>query len=350
VRRTERARLIAWLVVALTSMLAVPSAEASFPGRNGMIAFTRDGPPFRAEDPRRVGAGTLWIVHSRSGRTRQLTRVPRRCGRRGWTWEDAEPSFSASGRLLVYHHSDECDPRTPDGFYVMRADGSGRRLIRRERSDEIPEFPVFSPTGRRLAFNEFLGNSYIVRVPQPGERPLGDCDAEFRRCRELFFPRYTEIVQPAWSSRGTLALTLSGVEGEGDTGHIGIARPRDRERQSVSRLVTRSRRDAMPDWSPKGDRLVFHRETFTGNRFEGNVLTASARGKHRRPRRLTDTRDAFFPVWSPNGRMIAYTRGELGPARHGTLWVMRAADGGAKRLVVRDVVPSRIGWAATTRR
>ena len=339
------ARLVACLLVGGSLASLAPLAEASFPGQNGVIAFTRDGSPF-APTGSRAGAGTLWVVHSRSGRTRQLTHVPRRCGRRGWTWEDAEPSFSAAGRLLVYTHYDECDPRTPNGFYAMRADGSARRLIRRERSEEIPEFPAFSPTGRQLAFNEFLGDSYIVRVPQPGERPLGDCDAHFRRCRELFFPRYTEAVQPAWSSRGTLALTLSGAFGEGDTGHIGIARPREGERQSIARLVTRSRRDAMPDWSPMADRLVFHREKFTRDAFEGNVLTAFSRGRYRRPRRLTDTRDAFFPVWSPNGRNIAYTRGT---GRQGTLWVMRG-DGRAKRLVVRDVAHSRISWQPRPRR
>src|SRR5919109_529683 len=119
--------IVAALVVSaacFNSTVAV--AEASFPGRNGVIAFARAVPPLGG--PESVGARTIWAVKPRSARTRQLTRVPRRCGRRGWTWSDVEPSFSASGRLVVFRHEDKCDPRSPDGIYIMRSDGSRRRL------------------------------------------------------------------------------------------------------------------------------------------------------------------------------------------------------------------------------
>ena len=139
-----RPQMLAVPTFALVWLAAVvPSAEASFPGRNGLIAFAGEGPPFNTK---RVpeGAWTIRVVNPRSGRARQLTHVPRRCGRRGWTWGDGEVSYSASGRLLAYSHVDSCDPRTADGLYIMRADGSGRRLIRRMTLDEddLPEYPA----------------------------------------------------------------------------------------------------------------------------------------------------------------------------------------------------------------
>jgi Tol biopolymer transport system component len=221
----------------------------------------------------------------------------------------------------------------------MRADGSGRRLIRRTTSDEIKEFPAFSPSGTRLAFSEFYGGTSILRIRPPhAERRLDSCPSGYGRCPLL---RYSAIVQPAWSTTGRLAVTLRGPERDQDVGHIGTVTPNGKR----LRLVTRSRRDAMPDWSPRADRIVFHRQTWTGRAFKGNVLVAPARGRrHRRPARLTETSDAYFPVWSPNGRQIAYVRDQnafLGP---GSLWIMRASDGGAQRLVATNLVSSRISW------
>jgi len=329
---------LALAAVCVASGAAV--AEASFPGRNGLIAYAREGPPFDRKPPREGGAWTIWVADPRTGRTRQLTHVPRRCRKRGWTWTDEDPSFSASGRLVAYVHEDSCDPRTPDGIYMMRADGSGRRLIRRTASEEIKEFPAFSPSGALLAFNEFYGDTSVLRIRPPhAERELGSCPSGFDRCP---LRRYGATVHPAWSRTGRLAVTLSGFQREEDeVGHIGTVRPDGKG----LRLVTRSRRDAMPDWSPKADRIVFHRQTWTGRAFEGNVLVAPARSKrHRPPTRLTETRDAYFPVWSPNGRNIAYVRDPnafLGP---GSLWIMRAADGRGQRLVATDAITDRISW------
>jgi Tol biopolymer transport system component len=343
----HRRHALVALALALASLAAIaPAANASFPGRNGLIAFAREGPPFDLTPPV-TGAQTIWLADPRSGQTRQITRPSRRCGRsEAWRWSDSHPSFSASGRLLTYFHYDGCDPRVADGIFVMRVDGTGRRLIRRADDFEILEFPAFSPSGRKVAFTALDDSTQIISVPRAGERPVGTCD---RRCTEVDFPRYFEALHPAWSSGGKLAFTLTGFEGEEDTGHIGIARPGNVDRASVSRLATRSKRDAMPDWSPNEHRLVFHREKSTRRDLKGDVLTALSRGKHRRPRRLTDTRDAFFPAWSPSGRKIAYVRGEW-EEPNGTLWIMRAADGRRKRLLATGVYTSRISWQPRPRR
>ena len=63
-----------------------------------------------------------------------LDGVPRAAGAqtsREGTWTDQGASFSASGQQLVYMHEDACDPRRPDGIYVMRSDGTRQRLLLR---------------------------------------------------------------------------------------------------------------------------------------------------------------------------------------------------------------------------
>jgi dipeptidyl aminopeptidase/acylaminoacyl peptidase len=341
-----------WIALALALgclALTGPAAEASYPGRNGLIAFVHEDRPFDPKRPRESGAGTIWVADPRTGRTRQLTDAPRRCDNRRWTWADEDPSFSASGRLIVYVHSDECDPRTPDGIYIVRADGSGRRLIRRAHrdpdpdSEELFEFPAFSPSGRLVAFDEYLRTMHIIRVPRPHEPALRiNCQFSSRpRCRTFDFARYLYPGQPSFSATGRLAVTLTLDRAAFTAGHIGTVTPDGKD----LRLVTRSKRDAMPDWSPGADRIVFQREKAPGRAYKGDLFVVPARSRrHRRPRRLTETRDAFFPVWSPNGHYIAYVRDPnafYGPA---SLWIMRANGRGAKRLKATNVSSDKISW------
>jgi Tol biopolymer transport system component len=291
---------------------AVPAAEASFPGRNGVLAFARLGPG---------DASTISVVDPRSGRTRAVTHVSRSCAGRAGSWADWDPSFSASGRLLIYGHTDRCDPRTPDGVYVIRPGGRGRRLVTRKELDR----PVFSPSGESIASVDVPGRMLITDFDQPA------------RERELL-PRsdYPTTLWPAWSVTGRLALTVSRREAR-DSGHIATVTSQGRD----LRLVTRSHRDSTPDWSPTGDRIAFERDK--GDR--SDILVASAHARRgRRPKRLTHTRDAFWPVWSPNGEDIAYVRGDFAN-KFSSLVIMRARDGGRKRRVENHVDPiSRISW------
>jgi Tol biopolymer transport system component len=316
--------------------LAGSIAEASFPGRNGVIAFTREAPS------RGEGAWTIWAADTASGRTRQLTHVPRRCAGREETWADHQPSYSESGRLIAFLHED-CDPRIPDGIYVMRSDGTGRRLVLRDLRNKGPAWPVFSPGDTSLGF-EFEYDSgrheaLVTSFPSAG------------RARRVVrgFPRYDDHGGLAWSADGRLALQLSSAESE-SWGHIATVAADGRD----LRLVTRSMRDSTPDWSPEGRRVVFTRESLGFSErieFRNDVFVARAGGRGRHaPRRLTFTRDAFFPVWAPNGRQIAYVRAPDLFSSKGSLWLMHARDGRGQRLVARHVVSERISWQARPRR
>jgi Tol biopolymer transport system component len=309
-----RARALVGLTAAVGCLVAaVPVAEASFPGRNGVLAYGRLGPG--------LATTTIALVDPRTGRTRAVTRAPRRCAGRSFVWDDSDPSFSASGRLLVYTHTDECDPHTPDGTYVIRPDGRGRRLVTRKLLDH----PAFSPSGESVASEDEQDHTLITNVDQP------------ERERELLpRSRYSITKWPAWSATGRLALTV-GANAQTESGHIATLTSQGRD----LRLVTRSRRDSMPDGSPAGDRIAFAREK--GNR--SDILVASSRTRPtRRPKRLTQTRNALSPVWSPNGREIAYVRGNS-IFEGVSLVIMRARDGGRKRLVENHVdVISGISW------
>jgi Tol biopolymer transport system component len=256
--------------------------------------------------------------------------VSRRC-RSGRGWQDDDPSFSASGRLIVYTHIDfdECDPRTPDGIYVIRVDGSGRRRL---PVNPLRSHPVFSPSGRLLAFDG-SGSLFVRDLKRPSP------------ARELSDPRPSLLREwgaPSWGVSERLALTIGASSAA--RGHIATVRPNG----SDVRLVTRSARDQQPDWSPQGDRIVFSRVDEPELAFPdvGDILVAPTRAHHlQRPTRLTHTRDALSPAWSPDGREIAFVRTSIGPRFDSRLAIMTARGQRQRRLPVNDVNwLSRISW------
>jgi Tol biopolymer transport system component len=306
---------LAWLA------LASPAAEASFPGRNGLLAVGRFAPG---------QAETIWLVDPNSGRARQLTRVSRRC-RRPDGWQDSDPSFAASGRLVVYLHIDfhECDPRNADGIYVIRVDGRGRRRL---PVNPDGSNPAFSRSGRMLAI-EGSGSIFVRDLTRSAP------------ARELSDPRPSLSRQwsaPSWSAFGRLALTVGATSGA--RGHIATVRPNG----SDLRLVTRSARDQQPDWSPKGDRIVFSRVDNPELAFPdvSDILVAPARAhRHQRPKRLTHTRDAFSPAWSPDGRAIAFVRTSNGNRFDPHLAIMSARGARQRQLPVDEIDwLGRISW------
>ena len=317
--------LVALALVSASGAVAASVAEASFPGSNGLIAFGRVGRPFVTAPV--LGARTISLADPRSGRSRQLTHVPGRCGREGFTWNDFEPSFSVSGDLVVYGHWDRCDPRTPDGIYAIRSDGSGRRLVWRATSGWSS--PAIPPSHPLAGCSPSAPTADRASLP----RSVARIASESCLCR---LRSYDLPDEPAWSSTGRLALTLGlyrGISGPPQPGGKDL------------RLATRSIRDATPDWSPTGERIVFQRAKDVGPTVKGDVLTVRPRGKRqRRPMRLTATRDAYFPVWSPDGGYIAYVRAPGIPSTTGSLWTMRAGDGRGQQRVVTGVVANRISW------
>jgi Tol biopolymer transport system component len=324
----RRGLVFAVLVAAFVgSPVFRPAAEASFPGRNGLLAVSRFAPG---------EATTIWLVDPRSGRAQQLTQVSRRCRRRRDGWQDSDPSFSASGRLIVYQHIDfyECDPRTPDGIYVIRVDGRGRRRL---PVNQFGSNPVFSPSGNLLAFSVF--DSIFIRDlkrPPPAR--------ELREERGRLSRQWTA---PSWGVSGRLALTV-GPTFSG--GHIATMRPNGRD----FRLVTHTIRDQQPDWSPQGDRIVFSRvnDATAVSPDLSDILVAPARTRrHQHPKRLTHTRDAVSPTWSPDGRAIALIR-ETHKGRYDPRVVIMRARGDRQRRLPLDEVNrfSRIAWQPLPRR
>ena len=163
-----------------------------------------------------------------------------------------------------------------DEIYVMDAvdadgDGNGDSLSRLTSEDAFDGYPVWSLDGSKIAF-------------------YSDRDGD----REIY------------------VMDVVDADGDGDG-------------DSLTRLTSGDAFDAVPDWSPDGDKLVF-----TSNR-DGNyeiyvmdAVDADGDGNGDSLARLTSG-DAFdfFPVWSPNGGKVAFQSNRDGDLE---IYVMDAVD------------------------
>jgi TolB protein len=207
------------------------------------------------------------------------------------------------------------------GVSVMRADGSGVRLLR--RADALIDL-AWAPDGRRLAFvtRGAIGSAIWVM-----DADGSDAVRLTARSRKASDDLWAGLLSPTWSPDGRLIAYSDGV------------RDRDRDVWVMNADGTSTRRLARTvdcaeldvDWSPKGDQLVTNcvwgwaaRDLRLINA-DGSAVTSLL--GHKR------SASAWEPDWSPDGRRIAFARSFPGPMQRGLeIYLVSAAGGSPVRL------------------
>jgi Tol biopolymer transport system component len=289
-------RSLTGLLAVLACLVAAAApAHATFPGRNGAIAFAQyttsgDLDPMITEHARLLVA----LPPFGSDRQRRLLDcettdgVPSSsyCGR-GTSYR--APSYSPDGQRIVFDA----------GARLAIMDAAGGEPVLQAAATADDGDPCFSPDGKRIAFtgvNDRGGTDIYIRGLEGGAARTIILDAG----------------EPAWSSRGRLAYVRSG--------NVYTARPNGGARRWVTSGVS-------PDWSPNGRRLALVRPlpmlTFDGP--TGRMYTVARSGRDLR--RVGRRTDVSHPVWSPDGRWLAYDGFDLG------VYVKRLGSGAAPREV-----------------
>lgn len=243
-----------------------PAAEATWPGANGAIAFSRT-----------AGAGIrstsdIWIA-SPSGKQRRLTATPR--------IDETSPTFSPDGRAIAYVSRFRGDA----DIWLMRSDGRGKRRLAGGEFDQLQ--PSFFPSGRSLLFTEYDGERgwTVFSVRRSG--------ADVRR-------QVADATFPIVSPNGRL-LAYSAA---GDGGGIRLMNLRSRR---VRTLTTGSAQGL--DFSPDGRRILFvgQRDCERGGTLRFALLVIGVGDRHSRFLRRSCKREVAGAAWSPNGSRIVYT-------------------------------------------
>jgi hypothetical protein len=228
---------------------------ASFPGANGELAGV-----YGQED--RDSSEVVLELFAPSGhRLHGVTRCTEdTAGGGGKTGRCArQPSFSADGSRLAF---------VLDGrLAVAKSDGSNIKVLPALTDRDAD--PAWSPDGTRLVFTG----------RKAGKRNLYLVDPDGSNLRRL---TVRGARAPAWSRRGPIAFAARGhVWRLGSSAH-----PR-----------VRLARGDHPDWSPSGRSVAYD--------YRGTAYRVGAKGGGARKLLVPRARE---PVFSPNGRRVAFLR------------------------------------------
>jgi TolB protein len=296
---------VAAVLVAVAASAA--PAQATFPGKNGVIAFgqyTTSGDL----DPEITEHARLLLALPPFRFDRRQTLLDCKVIGDGAPSGDCSgtnyraPSYSPDGKRIVFEAGNR--------LALINANGGAVVLLPAATADDGD--PCFSPDGKRIAFsgvNDHGGTDLYTRRLDGGAARLVIQDAG----------------EPAWSSRNRLAYVRSG--------NVYTAPPSGRPRRWVTSGVS-------PDWSPDGRRLALVRPspqlTFDGP--TGRMYTVAPSGRDLR--RVGRSVYASHPVWSPDGLWLAYDGFDLG------VYIKRLGSGAAPREVARTEFSGESGSVA----
>jgi Tol biopolymer transport system component len=271
-------------LAALVVALALPTvAQATMPGRNGLIVFTAGTD---------AGAQLFTVRPSGTG-LRQITHVD---------GDAVNADWSPSGRRIVFTFGSETGAR----IATIRPDGSGLRILP-QPAGVFDDQPSYSPDGRRIYFERFTEATNQVAIWSM------KADGSDQRWILAPFPNGF-VTDPNVSPDGK-TLSFQGWDGSllGPAPNFEPARGLFTARIDGSHIKRirpfRSDQTVKADWAPDGRRIAV---TENANHFDAddsaNIVTMRRDGSHRR--RLTHFHDgvtnAYLGSYSPDGRWVVF--------------------------------------------
>jgi TolB protein len=268
-----------------TTLLFPDGVDAAFPGRDGLIAFTR------AEGSK---PGQIYLVRPDGHGLRQLTHRRRGAGAAAWSPDGRRIAFGAAGQGGLH-------------VYIKRLGGGVRRLT---HGDDLFTRPAWSPDGRLIAAirGHWVGNEQLhYRDSVVVMRANG------RRMRTVYAGNQLSTSSPAWSPDGrSIAFVHTDIGAAGADPNIYVVPAEG----GAARLITDVGSQTDPDWSPDGRLIAYSWGRELG--FDGvRVVRPDGTGDGL----LVDDPPVSegWPAWAPSGRRLAFSR-------LGRIWTV-AADG-----------------------
>jgi Tol biopolymer transport system component len=285
------------------------SAQAAFPGKNGLIAFERWG-----------GGSQVWTMEADGSSQKRLL------VRRG-----RAPAWSPDGTRIAFWQI----TRGPSTITVVDADGSNARTLTYGHRDVMN--PRWSPNGRQFVLTGFADGFRILIVNSDDGRIT---------FRGPVFPHQKRASRPTWSPRGDrIAFEVGPYNYQHH--HSSEVFTMTPEREDLRRLTENRADEYDLDWSPDGSRLLYVRirehSHHLPHRVESDIAVMGKNGHD--VSILTHTeRNERSAAFSPNGKRIVFERCCYGESKTSEIFVMRADGTHVVRLTHNEVYDSAPDW------
>jgi Tol biopolymer transport system component len=244
-------KLLAIVILTVGLMMLTPAmaVKGSYPGKNGMIAFSAGVDE----------VGQIWVMNADGTGLQQLTHGE---------LDSKDPAWSPGGTEIVYTYGTGAD----DKIWVMNADGSNPHALTSGVSTD--RNPAWSPDETKIAFARKGGGIYVMNADGTGTPTQLTANGQ--------------DYDPAWSPDGTKIAFVS-------SGQVWVLTVGG----SASQLLTKP--STHPCWSPDGSKIAYEDSTV------GEIWVVDADGSNDHSTGVTGE----SPNWSPDGAKIAYFFGPL---------------------------------------
>jgi TolB protein len=268
----------------------------------------------------------IYLMDGDGSNPRRLTQNP---------YLDGFPALSPDGKKIAFESNRlraEGEPFNTSDLFVMNSDGTGQTPLIRGSS------ATWSPDSKKIAFHASASGKGQPIKPDPGAA-TNDNDIYVMNVGDFLKNRVTpkNITNnpaaidddPDWSPKGQKILFTSHAVTDNHINSVtaeiyvidadGMAKP--------TRLTNNAEEERAPSWSPDGKRVVFMCRR-GGSDFEICVMNADGTGQVQ----LTDnTIGDLTPSWSPDGKKIVFHRRVGGPGQF-QLFLINADGTGEKQL------------------